>query len=205
MTQITITRALSELKTLQARIESHKLSEYPSVLEEVRIGHASTKEDVKKAGQSFIDKFVFQVDRREKLKAAIVASNAVTKVTIGGKTMTVAAAVELKAISPIVRSAIHANVHHLRSMLLDVSRRNAKAEAGIETIVASLVGKDGDVQSDLVARVSDEYRNSRLVELKDPAGVEDFLESRLRELDEFLAEVDYVLSISNAVTLIDDV
>ena len=97
--EISIHRALAELKLLDKRIIK-SISDAPSFCVPIKngdktIGNDSLENYKKKIKGSF-DSTLALIERREQIKAKIMYSNAVTKVKVAGKEMTVAEAIEKK-------------------------------------------------------------------------------------------------------------
>ena len=94
MSKITITRALVELKTVDKRIEK-------ALEGAVFITHkcASDENPKHKITENRLQQVTDLIERRKNLKAAIVKSNATTKVVIDSNEYTVAEAIERKNIT----------------------------------------------------------------------------------------------------------
>lgn len=210
MAKISVTRALTEVKVLTDRI-SRAIGEgvYVSVVKGIG-EHA--KPNV--AGET-VESLTARIDasfktvesltvRRDSIKAAIISSNATTEVTIAGKKMTVAEAIDRKST---------VNLHR---MLLDVMRRqytmaqgavdqmNAKLQGEIDQLITSLVGKDkSKVDEAQINALTAPLRNERQGALLDPKGILSIIGTKTTELEQFMAEVDFVLSEANAKTEIE--
>jgi len=205
--QMNVHKALSELKTLDARI-SKAIDELNVV---VQNKHNNTKisglpvaeyaAEAKKAYQSVNT----LISRRNAIKRAVTRSNAVTMVQIAGKEYTVAEAIDMKS----------KGVAHL-SMLKDrLMNQYAKAKRFAESgnndlddradayIQSLYQGADLKNMSDEIKKVRDTFVTAQTVEIIDPIGVAGEIEQLQNEIDEFLTDVDSALSVSNALTVVD--
>lgn len=100
MTEMLVTEALNELKTLDSRIDrAIKTAKFiaDAKTADNKVTPSKTKEAFKTDAQSSYDTIDSLIKRRDNIKAAIVASNAATTVDICGETMTVAKAIDTKA------------------------------------------------------------------------------------------------------------
>ena len=96
--KLTIHRALTELKMLNHRIEAttHEVSVVlPNRKSNEKINGIEIK-DYEKQMQASYDKVTSLIEYRNRIKALVVESNAITKVIIGKDEMTVAEAIERK-------------------------------------------------------------------------------------------------------------
>lgn len=95
---ITITEALNELKLYDARIRkaiSNTKLAGAAKKSSARIG-AITKNEFNEHAKASYQSVTDLIANRNTLKSAIVKSNAVTEITVNGKVMTVAEAIERK-------------------------------------------------------------------------------------------------------------
>ena len=207
MEKMLVTQALNELKLLDDRINK-AINDAVLVIaakrSEKKVNPNLTKEEFEiraKAGyQSVLD----LIERRKKIKAAVVTSNAVTKVTVHGEEMTVAEAIERK-------STIDYEVSLLRQMQSqwgvqnrEMNMQNMRMEERIDKYIETFVGKDTSKAKDneLEAMIKP-MRESGEYALVDPLSIE----KKITDLDDYIkgfrSEVDAVLQISNCNTYIE--
>lgn len=193
-TDMSITRALVELKTLDKRLQ--KLTQeafFVGVKGELR----KRDERIKKA-QADYDKIRDLRNRRHKIKSAIVVSNATTKVTICGQTMSKAEAIEMKS-----------SIKHDKALLSQLRRQFSDAQKQLETenqrvqrvLENSLASKTSDEGLN-VEEYSRQYMKMNGIEMDDPIKVQEKIEKLDKFITDFEGEVDFILSESNAVTTI---
>lgn len=205
--KISIHRALGELKTLEKRIEKEINKGYyigykkKSVAKEYQTGTLVDEFGVKaKASKQSVDDLIA---RRRAIKEAIVNSNANTKVTIGGKEMTVASAIERKS-SIIYDIDLLSKLQSQYSKAVSaVARQNDAVEKDISAKVDIMLGSEKAKNQELVDKFSKDYRESNSWELIDPLGLKEIIDALEEEILTFQNEVDVVLSESNATTFIE--
>lgn len=195
---ISIHRALSELKTIDSRItktiEGFEPVGYKQVgkpvnglyTEEIFVGDAKSK----------FDSINDLITRKERIKSAITKANNSTMVTIGGKQMTVADAINYKTILST------------KKLLLDnLKRKNTKNIQIVERRLVEVEAKALDIAKSYdkadVNNVVEPYVKSNKYELVDPLGISKLIEKMDIEIGDFESEVDSVLSEINAVTMIE--
>jgi hypothetical protein len=100
--KMSCTRALAELKRFDDRI-NREIGD--NVFVGVTVGRGNLQKMLMGAGsveqqsrtiQGSFDTVQSLIEQRQKIKAALVVSNSVATITLGGKTMTVAEAIEMK-------------------------------------------------------------------------------------------------------------
>lgn len=210
MTQeISVTRALTEIKHLGDRITRQSNEPFIGIAKgkndhKVCVNSPSSSVDavqslLKENFQSVID----LIDRREKLKRAVIGSNASTVVVIAGESMTVAEAIEKKGNIQFSQQL----VHNLRAQFTNsrnkVDAENNKLFAEINVAVQSAYGNEkGKVDEEQYNAVANPRLNRSEFSLIDPNGIENKIKVAETKISEFLSEVDFVLSESNAKTTI---
>ena len=94
-----VTKALNELKLLDERIRKEIMNSSfvaTAKIVEKKVTPNCTKDEFNAKAKATFQSINDLMDRRARIKAAVVASNAVTKLQINGTEMTVAEAIELK-------------------------------------------------------------------------------------------------------------
>lgn len=204
---ISITRALAELKNLDAQInklinESNfvyttKGQGDKLAVQGVNRPAPALAEDIKAKFQKITD----LIARRRALKAGIQKSNATTSITVAGVTMIVADAIERKQ-----NIQYEANLHmkmrsqYILSMQM-IDKANASLDQQIETAVTQAYSNDkGKVTPEQYEAVAAPRKAEHYAALLDPLNVESKLESMGEAINAFLQEIDFSLSESNART-----
>lgn len=202
---MTIHRALAEINVLEDRIS--KLTR-----EAVFCGAAKqsmkklggvTIEEYKANGQSSLDKIKDLIARLNAIKRAISESNAVTHRTVCGKDYTIA---------QIIWMNQH-GIDFLSDLLNQMERQYSNAVSVIETTNSRLsdraddfvirsnnpADKDG-MSPDAIRDMRDGYIERETMILIDGINIKKTKENLADEINSFKAEVDAVLSESNATT-----
>lgn len=211
MTKITVTRALSEIKTLESRIYK-SISDFDpfevAVGEKLKGPHSSMKpedfaKEVKEEKQSIKD----LITRQTMLKDAISKSNYETKVKLGEEELTVMQVLNRKQAT---LKSYERLKNHLESCLVKAKRAFDSAEQersmSIDKMVTTEINAatSGKVSSsdktDLIEKYSKMIPE---VKLLDPAEAEKWLKEVQEYTTQFEHEVDYILSESNSTTFIE--
>jgi hypothetical protein len=198
-------KALAELKMLDKRIGSA-----------IQAGgfvtankHSNTKIsgiDIKEYVDDMAKRYQKTTDliaRRNAIKRAVVQSNAVTTVTIGGVVYTVAEAIDMKNHGVEYRLALKDKMVREYSVAkatadqANGSELSRRADDYIRTMVGNT---DVKGMTEEVRRMRDDFIKAQTTELVDPIGVLKEIEVMNDEINTFLTNVDACLSVSNATT-----
>lgn len=207
MRKISITEALNELKLYDSKINK--------AIANARLASAAKKssdkvgvvkkEDFEERAKASYQSITDLIANRNALKSAIVKSNAVTEVTINGKTMTVAEAIERK-------NSIDYDVTLLNEMKKQyvtatdtVNKENKKVDNKVDELLSTLIGKDSDkkISREDQEAIERPYREKNEYEFIDPIGIYDKMLELEADIDGFNSEVDTRLVLSNATTFIE--
>lgn len=206
MEKITIHRALSELKLIDARISKLIGSIEPSgAMQKGKLVNnfyekSAFESDAKSKYQSFVD----LVSRKSKIKSAIVSTNSTTKVVIDGVTMTIADAITNKTTIQVKRDFIDTLKRKHNTVKASIERSNKQVEDKALQIAQVALQKDNvKLQDSDATNVTTHYIDANIFSLVDPLQVESLVDKMEREIDGFESEVDSVLSEINAVTYIE--
>lgn len=211
MTTMSITRALTRAKTIEKQLTRLVESQFVVTLMKREVDDESDVfKDNLKMTQSNFDQFNDLFAELNNIKAAVRKSNEVTKVVIGGEELTVADAL------------VYKNTIVYRNNFLDrITRENRSAESRVEQSKISADTKFASVRENLIKNsqgqdVSEDYLKTVLTEeerrLKKAIievkvsginNVNEYIEAERKRIDTFIEEVDYVLSESNATTIIE--
>ena len=197
MSSISITRALVELKTLDSRIQK-KID--TSIFVSYKGQFHQPADGIKDALANFQSANDL-IERRKKIKSAIITSNATTKVTICGNEMTIAEAIETKSSIRHKKNLLAVLKAQYGNSVNTVEAINAKVRKDLEN-KSSREG-DKDKQQMSLEEFSKTYISLHGVELFDPLKVSQKIEQLEQFIIQFEQEVDYILSERNATTLIE--
>ena len=202
---MTIHKALCELKTLDARIEkaiAGSVFVFANKHSNNKVSGLSVSafcDEIKAAYQSATD----LIARREAIKRAVVLSNAATKVTVGGTEYTVAEAIEMKNHGiPTKQTLLNKLRNDSRKARRDADENNGemlemRADEYIKNLYANADMKN---LSDEVKKMRADFMASQVMEIVDPINIAGEIERLEEKINAFMVEVDAALSVSNALT-----
>lgn len=200
-----IHRCLSELKTIDSRIEKSIRSfdqvDYKKNSADKLYKTKITIEEFEKTTQSNLASITKLISNRKKIKNAVVLSNASTYVTIAGEEYTVAEAIERKMSIELEKSLLRKIKENYNYAVEKVNRYNLDAEQKAESQVNAILGSDAKAEEKLSTMTKVIENNSW--SLVDPIETFKLVEKLEHEIASFETEVDYVLSVSNATTLVE--
>lgn len=203
-----IHRALAELKTLDGRIDKAiRGGQYIGYKKKSSKGDYNTNlnvEDFEKDCKSKLESVQALIKRRNNIKQAIVNSNAVTVVEIGGIEYTVASAIERKESIQYEKHLLRVLVSQYNEVIGNVNRRNERVEEQLEQKIEAMIGGDNVSKNiEMVQTFATSYREDNSWEVIDPLGLKAEIEKLEEYITAFEMEVDYKLSTSNAVTMVE--
>ena len=211
MNKMSVTRALAELKRLDDRLK--RMTTDQSIFVSVAVGQgdkqkvlgvSDTVQNVASQIQSNRDRVNSMIEMRAKIKAAVVASNAATKVKLGAREMTVAEAIELKKSIDVKRNMLNTYRRQVVQANALVAKQNAALEAQIETNLATIYGNEkGKVDASMFEAIAKPQREQKEASLIDPIKINDVIKSLEDEISLVETELDFTLSESNAKTEIE--
>ena len=205
--RMSVARALVELKMLEK-----KIGKAIGLLDPVTmtiggrlptgIRNQTEFEKEAKAGKQKIDALI---SRRRAIKAAVVNSNAGTKVCIGGKEMTVAEAIERKNSIEVDREFLEHLVSNWTAVEARIISRNNKMEERLQANLQELYGKESSskIKSEEYEALARPFRKDNEAKLVDPLGVKNIITKMREDIDDFESNVDITLTESNARTDIE--
>ena len=142
------------------------------------------------------------VTRRNRLKCAIVKSNAETKVKIGEKDMTVAEAIERKNSIGYEQQMINSLVTQFRQATAQVEKTNSDANQRLNQMLEVNLGKDRKTSEEDFEAISKPFMAKNEAKIIDPLKIEELSQKLQSDVDDFKLNVDFALSESNALTQI---
>jgi len=208
--QISVTRALVELKRLDERI-TKAISGGQFIARTIGrdtnrkvVGSTDSVSAVEQKIQGSFDKVNSLIANRERMKSAIVMSNANTKVTILGKVVSVAEAIELKSTVGFRSQYMNTMRQQLTAERNQVDKSAIMLDAEIETSLNTLYGADSKkIDAETMKSVSDVKKSQKEQALLDSGKVEEKIAAVEADILNLTSELDFVLSESNAKTVIE--
>jgi hypothetical protein len=200
MDSITVVRGLTMLKNLDKKIlRITGDSEFVSVKGELRSPTDGSKNAVIRL-QQISDLITF----RQKLKSALIISNANTLIKVCGREMSVAESIEEKNSIKHKKSLLVRMKAQYASAISELERHNSQMRTNLET-EARRANTD-EKRSETTAKSSEEYQKGYMklhkLELYDPINIKSEITNLETYIEDFESEVDHTLSESNAITTI---
>lgn len=198
MKNISITRALNELKLLDKRINK---SIQENTFGAYVVNKISNVQDFNPKVQ--IQSINDLIQQRRKIKNAIMTSNSKTVVTIGDEKIFVTEAIELKDSIKYFKE-LNLNIKRdLGSTTEEVENINYRVQERLDSLLEANFGKDSKSKNDFES-ISKPFLEKNEAKLHPDV---DFVQKKQKELEEFIdtfeSEVDFVLSESNSTTFIE--
>jgi predicted RNA-binding protein with TRAM domain len=203
--KMTIHKALAELKIIGDRIDkASKEGIYVKANKHSneKINGVSVSE-FKTQIQSNYDKVSDLIKRRNAIKRAVVLSNAVTNVTVGDVTYTVAEAIEMKNSGMQYKANLLAifRLQYVGAANTAEKENGETLQQKAENYVIGLYGsKEGKTSTDEIENTKKQFITNNTVELIDPIKIRDKIDALEVEIAAFTSEIDAALSVSNATT-----
>mgnify|MGYP007092382698 FL=1 len=209
---MTVHKALAELKVIDDRINKAITSGTYVVANKhsnQKI-HGMTIDEFKTQMQADFQKVSDLIARRNAIKRAVVASNAVTKVKVGDTEYTVAEAIEMKnhgmEFKDYFMRAISTQYVRAKNEL-DLNSGDPLEKRAEQYVLSVIQAQPKDskmaVDSDAMKNLRAQYIKDNQYDIIDPIGVKNVIDGLDTEVSEFLTEVDAALSVSNAITVLD--
>jgi len=212
--QMNMHRLLAELKMLDKRINGYMPSsrdsrDFPMIgaarVSDAKIG-TQTREEYTSSLVSNWQTIQALIRNKKTLEAAKVKSNAETTVRIAGKEYTVADAIRRKADIRYDKALLAALEAQRQLAITAVADHNEEAELQADKHVEALLGGAGAKSEALPAKEIERQRESflknRRWDVIDPNGADAIIKAMREDIEAFEAEVDAVLSESNAITMV---
>lgn len=205
--KMTVHKALAELKTLDDRINSEITG---SVF--VRANRHNNMKIFGKAIPDFMadTESSYQsvkalINRRNAMKRAVVLSNAITKVEIGGVEYTVAEAIEMNnhGMENLVdlRDCLREQYSSVKRMV--ESENGDKLVKACENYIQAMFGTKEKVNNPDIEMAQKAYMTNNAYDIVTGFDIEEVIKELTDRIDAFKTEVDSALSVSNALTVIE--
>jgi len=202
---MTIHRGLSELKLIDKRIMKSIAEIRPSGFQQKGklVNGFYEREAFETDAKSKLQSIEDLIERKSRIKSAIVEANGKTTVEIAGKKMRIADAINFKASIDVKRELIRI----LKSKHDEVKGRinvsNEKLNEQAIRLAETALSKDNvKINDNDAVAITKPFIEANETHLIDPLKIDEYTETKQKEIDDFESEVDAVLSEINAVTII---
>lgn len=206
MEKISITRALIELKTLEKRISKTLENLQPVTIvtgNKLEPGIAG-KEDFEKSVKASYQSLSALVERKRKIKSAVVRSNAITEIAVAGEIMTVAEAIERKNSIEIEKNIRKNLAAKYSEKIRFIENHNNNIQNQLFKLLQATYSKpEAEISKEDYDRIAIPFKENNEAKLLDPLVIKEKLQDIEKQIDLFESEVDIALTESNARTEID--
>lgn len=137
-----------------------------------------------------------------KMKAAIVVSNAMTTVNIAGKVYSVAEAVEWKRSIEFEKDLLNRMKMQYIAVIRAYEAHQVSEQSRVERLLSVELGKDTKTSPETIKVLSESFLAENKADIIDPLKLETTIKSMAEEIELFETTVDYTLSESNGRILI---
>ena len=215
MMEITIHRALSQLKTTQARIEDkfEKDIYVSSTIGKTNMAEGRPVDAVKREILAHFDSMQQLLKNYQTLKLAIIRSNSgiteeSTNIKTGmveGMELTVAEAIAIqKYVLPLESQFVRRLENQLNNAKRTIEMTNSQANTEITSVLEALSNKDSkNLDPSQVNTITEAYQQNKFRQLVDPLDLADKIRKLRDKLDALSVGVDAFLSESNAISHIN--
>ena len=204
--KMTIHRALSELKLIDARIEKAISAIEPTGVtqKDKLVNQFYNKDDFEKNAKANLQSVNDLIERKNKIKSSIVKANGITQVEINGEKMTIADAINFKQVIDFKKKLIATLEQKHRNAKAVAEKNNKQVEDNALRLAEAALQKDNvKINDGDAVAITEPYLTKNQFHLVDPLKVDELVEKLQTEVNDFESEVDAVLSEINAVTVIE--
>ena len=212
-----VTQALDErdllVKKIGDKIAKASFTDVKKHNEEKVIEGRLTEEDFRKDAESAYQQILDLIQRFQKIDAAIVASNAATRINTSYGEFTVAGAISLR--SRLRGAGSYDGEADFESALQNKMAReferrvefaemkNKQLQNTAESMRLSILGKDTKVKEDKPLEVVDTYVRENTTEIVNPLDVQKKVAALQEKRNNLLTELDTQIKVSNATTFVE--
>lgn len=200
---LSITKALVELKTLNKRIEKKTLQLDPVAVStgDKLPERIKSRKDFEEKAKADFQSIRDLIARRAQIKSAVVQSNALTKVTIAGETLTVAEAIERKSSIESEKALQRQLASRFAEGIDQVEDYNQSLKGQLLKLLEATYSKsEAQISKDDHDKVAIPFFKNNEAKIIDPLDAKKLQEDLDEKISAFEDEVDVVLSESNART-----
>ncbi|SCY38473.1 hypothetical protein SAMN02910292_01540 [Lachnospiraceae bacterium XBB2008] len=212
-----VTQALDErdllVKKINDKIAKARFVDTIKPNEERVNGERVSRDDFTRAAESTFQQIIDLIERYNRIDAAIVASNAATRIQTSYGEFTVAGAISLR--NRLREKPFKEDRCDFESLLqneLDrqyavmvkfAEEKNFNLQETAENMRYSILGKDTKVKDDKPLEVVETYIRENTTELVDPLNVRKKIEGLQEKKQTLITELETQIKVSNATTFIE--
>jgi hypothetical protein len=200
MPEISITQALAEIKLIRIRLRNRlefcnfiKMKTKKSLIDSDKF----TK-NAKSDYQGYID----LMERYNRMKSAIVTSNARTVVKVGDREYTVAEAVERQRNIHYEEEILRVMKDQYIEVMAEFEKHKETEQARVDRLLSTELGKDSKTNIDVIKGLTETFLAENKAEIIDPLGLEERIKEIETSIQDFTTNINWILSEVNGKTLI---
>lgn len=205
--ELTISRALNEVKLLESRIEKQITSAVFVDAFQKKAGKLARnnveKSIFEKNALAEFDSIIDLTERRNKIKSSILISNSNTKIKIGEKQYFVIEAIERKRAINFDKLLLTKMREEFLIINKILDQNEAEVQKNLLQMIKSAVSAERIKKESDYKTLSTPFREDNILNLVDPLKLKEKIDKLDLEIDTFLNDVDFALSESNAITKIE--
>ena len=207
MEEMSVTKALAELKLLDKRINK-EISNLDAITTAKKgckkIDGMQTEEEFIETAKNQYKSILDLIERRKEIKAAIVESNAKTILNVAGIEMTRAEAIERKDSIQYEIDLLNRMKDNYNKTISTYNYKNEEVQEKLNNLLEISLGKEGNrkASKEDIENISAPFLEQNEWKIIDPLNIKGAIEALEKDIDNFLSEVDFVLSESNTITKI---
>lgn len=212
-----VTQALDErdllIKKIHDKIEKASFVDTIKPNEEKVLDARVSRDEFAKDAESAYQQIQDLIDRFQRIDAAIVASNANTKISTSYGEFTMAGAISLRSRlrgagsydgQADFESALQLKMEKdYQARVSAADLKNKQLQSTAENMRLSILGKDTKVKDEKPLAVVEAYVRENTTELVDPLDVQKKVTSLQEKRDTLLTELDTQIKVSNATTFVE--
>lgn len=161
------------------------------------------KESFEKQAKESLQSIEDLIEQKNKIKDAIVKSNAETIVTIANKEYTVASAIEMKKNVGFIKSLANKIIRDFQTVTNQVEQGNNLAQQRLDKQLETLYGKETKTDVEGSKSITEEFWKKNKVNSLDPIDSVNKAKALLEEIESFESSVDIILTVSNSRTEVE--
>lgn len=199
--QMSLHRVLSELKLIDKKINDKISSlELITVKKGDKLLKNINEEEFINNAKSSYESVEALIERRCNLKNALIIANANNYVSINGRTLSIAEAIDYKNITEYKKNLLKVLKDQYSRAIRNYENEDLKNNNALEELIKTAVGnKNDNSESDaLIKAMTDGYMSRNTLSYVDPISIKNKIDKLQSEIDEFDSEIDSVLSEANA-------
>lgn len=200
---MSIQEGLNEINLLNSRIE--KSTRNISDLTAIVIGERNpsgfkSKEEFENNAKSSLDSVMALIDRRTKIKNAIIQANATIEVEVDGVKMFLAEAINMKTYIQAKRQLLNTISSNYNQNVRRFDQLEQDYQEKLNNHLQVVFSAKGNETKDLAKNnqaVVDAYAKNNKPTLLDPVGVSEKIKVLIEEIEGFENKIDFVLTRAN--------